>query len=380
MKAWLLVLAILASVRSADAYPYFQRSTGAFRCSQCHIAPAGGGLLTMYGLDESSDTIARGGNPKFLHGAIELPETLTISGDVRVAALANDVGATEGVELAAFPMQADLAFAIKSGAWTMVANVGARGRVRAGSSDNPGGAGSEVPDASLGSYLVSREHYVMWRPDEAEGIYVRAGRFAAPYGLRLADHTAYARRYLGYNLFEETYGLGVGYLADSVEVHATAFVFDPLQGAVRREAGGALLVEAQPGESLVLGASARASFADTTRLQAGAHAKLWLEGAKLLWQGEVHGVREQFDGPGDRWQLAANIGPVWVATRGVYIGATYQAFAEDLRVRAVTRHSADAWLSLFPRAHIELMASGRAQLVGPGEHAYLGMLQLHYWL
>ncbi|HVK85633.1 MAG TPA: hypothetical protein VM513_16045 [Kofleriaceae bacterium] len=376
----LVIVALAASVRYADAYPYFQRTSSSFRCNQCHIAPAGGGLLTPYGIEESADTIGRGGDGRFLHGLIELPETLAISGDLRAAALANDVGATEGVELAAFPMQADLAIAVKSGAWTVVVNAGARGRVRGGSSDHAGAPGSEVPDTSLASYVISREHYVMWRPDEAAGIYVRAGRFSAPYGLRHADHTMYARRYLGYNLQQETYGVGVGHFGDTVEIHATGFVYDPLQGAVRKEAGGALLVEAQPGERWVIGASARASFAETSRLQAGIHAKLYLEGANLLFQGEAHGVRELFDGPGDRWQLAANAGPVWVPARGLYTGLVYEAFAEDLRFRGVTRHAAGAWVSVFPRAHVELMASGRGQLVGPDERAYLGMLQLHYWL
>jgi hypothetical protein len=143
---------------------------------------------------------------------------------------------------------------------------------------------------------------------------VLAGRFAAPYGLRLADHTAYIRRYLGYNLLDETYSAGVGYLASSIEVHATGFVYDPLQGAARKEAGGAILVEAQPGDG-VLGASARASVAPTsTRLQAGVHAKYYLDAPKLLLQGELDTVREIFDGGVSRNQLAAYVGPVFTPT------------------------------------------------------------------
>ena len=38
----------------------------------------------------------------------------------------------------------------------------------------------------------------MWRP-AALGPYVRAGRFFAPFGLRLAEHYAYVRRDTGYN-------------------------------------------------------------------------------------------------------------------------------------------------------------------------------------
>jgi hypothetical protein len=374
MKA-LIVLLLLAA--PAAAYPHFQRSSGSVRCAQCHISPAGGGVLSAWGIEESADTLSGGGDGRFLHGAIELPEWLIVGGDARVAALANDVGGTDGTELAAFPMQADLAIGVKTGAWTVVGIVGARGRVRSGDPDTTSTA-NQVTDTSLASYVISREHYVMWRPDEAGGIYVRAGRFAAPYGLRLADHTAYVRRYLGYNLLEETYGIGVGYLADSVEVHATGFIYDPLQGSgARKEAGGAILVEAQPGDVLVIGASARAGIAnDNTRVEAGVHGKLWLEGAKLLLQGEVDGVHESIG----RNQLAAYIGPTLIAAKGLYTGIAYQAFAEDLAIHSVLRQGLDAWTSYMPRAHFEIMANARAQRIGPHENAYLAMLQLHYYL
>lgn len=374
MKA-LIILVFLAA--PAAAYPHFQRSSGSVRCAQCHISPAGGGVLTAWGMEEGGDTISGGGDGHFLHGAVELPEWLIIGGDARVAALANDVGGTDGTELAVFPMQADLALGVKSGAVTVVGIVGARGRVRSGDPDMTTTA-SQVTDTSLASYVISREHYVMWRPDEAGGIYVRAGRFAAPYGLRLADHTAYVRRYLGYNLLEETYGLGVGYLANSVEVHATGFVSDPLQGSgARKEAGGAVLVETQPGDSLVIGASARAGIAsDNTRLEGGVHGKLWLESANLLLQGEIDGVHESIG----RNQLAAYIGPTLIPARGIYTGVAYQAFAEDLAVHSVLRQGVDAWLSYLPRAHFEIMANARAQRIGPHENAFLAMLQLHYYL
>jgi hypothetical protein len=379
--AALALVALVALGAEARAYPYFQLSSGSGQCSQCHVGPAGGGLLTPWGQDERGDTVARGGDGRFLHGAIELPGWLMLGGNFRFAVLANDVGGSEGTELAAFPMQLDLAVRVARGAWSAVAIAGARGVVRSGAPDSAGSPAGEATEPSLASYAISREHYVMWRPGE-QGAYARAGRFAAPYGLRLADHTAYVRRYLGYNLLEETYGLGGGWFGDAWEVHATAFASDPLQGAPRREVGAAAMLEAQPAHALVLGASARAGIGDAdTRLQAGVHGKLWLDTARLLLQAEVHGVRQQFEaGAGDRWQLAAYAGPVLVPARGLYAGAGYQVFAEDLAVRGVTRQALDAWLAVFPRAHVEVMASARAQRIGPSERAYLGMLQLHYAL
>lgn len=377
----LLVVALLMVSTRAHAYPYFQLTTGSSQCSQCHVGPAGGGLLTEWGQEEFGDTIANGGDGRFLHGAIPTPAWLQLGGNVRLAALANDVGSSNGTELAVFPMQLDLTMRLVRGAWSAVGTLGARGRVRSGSPDSSENPGSEVESTSLASYLISREHYVLWRPG-SQGLYLRAGRFAAPYGLRVADHTAYVRRYLGFNLLEETYNVGGGWSGDDSELHATLFVYDPLQGAARKDLGAAVMFEKQATESLIIGASSRVGLSDLgTRAQGGLHGKLWAEGAKVLLQGEVDVVREMFDGgAGDRWQLAAYAGPVLMAARGIYAGVGYQVFAQDLQVRSVTRHAGDAWVSYFPRAHFEIMASARAQWVGPAERAYLGMLQLHYAL
>ena len=369
---WLAVALLMVSTR-AHAYPYFQLTTGSAQCSQCHVGPAGGGLLTQWGQEEFGDTIAVGGDGRFLHGAITPPGWLQLGGNVRLAALANDVGSSDGTELAVFPMQLDLTMRLESGAWSAVGTLGARGRVRSGSPDSS--------DSSLASYVISREHYLMWRPGP-QGLYLRGGRFAAPYGLRIADHTAYVRRYLGFNLLEETYNVGGGWSGSDSELHATLFVHDPLQGAARKDLGAAVMFEKQVIESLIVGASSRVGISDqVTRAQGGVHGKLWAEGAKVLLQGELDVVRERFDSAGgDRWQLAAYAGPVFVPARGIYAGVGYQVFAQDLQVRSVTRHAGDAWVSYFPRAHFEIMASARAQWVGPAERAYLGMLQLHYAL
>lgn len=378
----LIAIAVVFAARSAAAYPHYQLSSGTMQCAQCHVAPAGGGLLTAWGREEGADTIARGGDGRFLHGALELPPSIALGGDVRIAALANDTGSSEGIELAWFPMQADLGVRAGSETLSFTAIVGARGAVRSGAPDAPE-SDPPVGDATsppLRSYIVVRELYGMWRAEATSGPYVRAGRFAAPYGLRLADHTAYVRRYLGHNLLEETLGVGGGHLAERWELHASTFVFDPLQGPTRREVGAAVMFEAQPGD-VVVGASARVGRTDDDlRMQAGVHAKLWLADATLLLHGELDGVRQVFDAGGDRTQLAAYIGPVVVPARGVYIGAAYEAFAEDLAVRGVLRQAIGAWASVLPRAHWEVMLSSRAQRIGPHERAVVGLLQIHYYL
>lgn len=381
MRALLVLAILLGAAGSAAAYPHFQLSSGTIQCAQCHIAPAGGGLLTPWGQDEGGDTISMtGGDGHFLHGAVQLPEWLALGGDFRLAALANDTNSSNGTELAAFPMQADVATHVGN-EFSLTAVVGARGAVRSGTPNSPqmNPPVGNATSPSLRSYLIARELYGMWRADS--GAYVRAGRYAAPYGLRLADHTAYIRRYLGYNLMEETLGAGGGYIGEGWELHATAFAFDPLQGATRHEIGGAVMFEAQPAAITALGVSARVGKAtDDLRAQAGVHAKLWLEPARLMLQGELDGVHQTFDAGASRNQLAAYVGPVLVPSKGVYVGAAYEAFAEDLKFHSLLHQAVDAWISVMPRAHWEVMLSGRGQRIGPNERAAVGLLQLHYYL
>src|SRR6516225_8676416 len=108
ITALLGAVALLAGERPAAAYPQFQFSSGTNRCSQCHYSPAGGGLLTSWGRDESADTISLGGDGAFLHGLVTPPSWLGIGGDFRLAALSTDVGSPDGADTAFFPMQADL--------------------------------------------------------------------------------------------------------------------------------------------------------------------------------------------------------------------------------------------------------------------------------
>jgi hypothetical protein len=93
--------------RQAAAYPQFQFASGTGRCSQCHYAPDGGGLITAWGRDESGDTISLGGDGAFLHGLWRPPSWLALGADFRLAALRNAPGGYESPEYDVFPMQAD---------------------------------------------------------------------------------------------------------------------------------------------------------------------------------------------------------------------------------------------------------------------------------
>ena len=128
----------------AEAYPQFQFSTGAARCSDCHYSPAGGGLINAYGRAEAGDTIsAYGGDGSFLHGAWTPPDWVDFGADLRLALLGKDVG--DDARGTFFPMQGDTYVRFAFGQFSAYLNVGPR-------------AAPREPRQSFGQRFVSREH------------------------------------------------------------------------------------------------------------------------------------------------------------------------------------------------------------------------------
>ncbi|HVV82128.1 MAG TPA: hypothetical protein VHE35_03585 [Kofleriaceae bacterium] len=362
--------ATAARATPAAGYPYFQLTSGNDTCSACHVSPSGGGPLTEWGRGESGDTLARGGDGAFLHGAVELPAWLDVGGDVRLAALVNDVGSANGAERALFPMQAELSVHAHGGGWHVIAAAGLLDAVRQAPV-----AATEQPAAP---WLVSPAHYVLWRAGE-RGPYARAGKFATPYGLGLADHTTYVRRQPGLGLDEEPYAVSAGYLGAAWDVHATAFVSDPWRGPADREAGGAVKLERRLGPR-VLQASARIGAApDDVRARAGVSGGWWYAPASLLALVELDGGWEALP-MGGRPQLTTYAGLAWLPARGVVAGTAYEHDDEDLAAGGDTRDALDLWSTFMPIAHVELGLSSRYQWIAGGGRAAMALFQVHYFL
>jgi hypothetical protein len=382
----LFAIVLLASAREAAAYPQFQFSSGTNRCSQCHYSPAGGGLLTSWGRDESADTISLGGDGAFLHGLVALPSWLGIGGDFRLAIINNDVGSPAGAEVAAFPMQADLYVrAALTESLSLNVTGGVRGVVRPDDGSVSGRFAAAADD------FISREHYVMWRPS-ATGPYIRAGRFFAPYGLRFVEHVYYVRRYTGFNLYEETYGGSAGYVADDWEAHLTGFVpvptslASPLRAIGPSESGVAGYGEVRIAKMSALAGQFRIALgSEASRYQVGGIGKLWLEKAKLLFLGEADFIHKTYSGPAyAENQFVSYVGAHFFPVRGLMGAIAYERYQENLDVSTTGRNAYDLQLNFFPWAHCEAVLLGRYQLTGSGAidggTASLLMLQLHYYL
>src|SRR5262249_50445723 len=144
-----------------------------------------------------------GTKPEFLMGAFTTPRWLQFGGDLRGAA---GYIRTPEEAVAIFPMQAELAFRVVVGNISLHVTGGGR----------PAETGFEST-----THAWSREHYLMFRqnPDENTGLYIRVGRMMPIFGLRLAEHPTYTRRFGGTQLFSETYGASVSYIDNSFEAH-----------------------------------------------------------------------------------------------------------------------------------------------------------------
>ncbi|MFN0249687.1 MAG: hypothetical protein ACKV2T_22590 [Kofleriaceae bacterium] len=364
-----LATIVVAISERADAYPQFQLSLGADRCTACHLSPAGGGLINAYGRDEAGGTVSAGGDGRFAHGVWEPPEWLALGADLRFASAFKAQGGDR--ELLAFPMQADVYVRAGGEALSFALTVGLRG-------------GARDPQPRLVERIASREHYLMYQREN--GSYLRAGRFFPVFGIRSQDHTAFVRRYLGFHTLEEPYGIGAGWFADSWEAHVSAYVPRPIEflGAGLRASGATVYAEKRLFEdTAAIAGQARVAKSDTDVIATtGVVGKRWFPEAEIMLLGEIDLQRQQFAssiGP-TRYQLAAYGGASTFVARGWMVGTALHWWQPDLRARSA-RTAFQLDLQYFPRAHVELhllaRAGGAGDLDDPG---LLTLLQLHYYL
>jgi hypothetical protein len=375
VSLWLLLA--LFGTRQAQAYPQWQLSSGSVRCTQCHFAPGGGGLVTQYGRDAIGDEESTfGGNGSLFYGAGHLPSWLAFGGDLRGAYVAQAVQDPSGTSQAVFPMQADLEARIAVYDFSIYATGGVRGQVRSNL--------DLVPDQNYQpistSRLISREHYVMWRP-AALGPYARVGRFYAPFGLRLAEHIFYVRRDLGFNQLEESYNLSLGTIGESGEVHVTAYAPDELRHIGGRAWGVAVYAEHRVlDDTGVIGAQGKIELdGGASRAVGGLLGKSFVSGLKTLFLAEADVVRLMTAG-GDSTQFVGAAGAAVFPVKGVMLTLLAERRQTDLRVRDTATDAGTLLVNWFPYAHFELQVMGRVQLPSGGSAAKTLFAQLHYIL
>jgi hypothetical protein len=155
----------------------------------------GGGLLTPYGRSLSRQELSTfgrtpagatiGREEQFLYGALGKslgPVQLGI--ELRPSHLDLDIDGTS--DSRNFLMNADLLAAYRGHGWTVYGELGRQ----------PGSDGAKI------------DSYEYWVAHETgKGLGFRAGRFLPAYGVRFADHTAFTRSVLGFEKYDQVFGL-----------------------------------------------------------------------------------------------------------------------------------------------------------------------------
>jgi hypothetical protein len=378
--AWAALLslaALLLWATPAQAYPQWQFSTGVTRCNQCHFSPAGGGLLKSFGRDAMADDLSTWqGNGNFLHGAVDLPAAVNLGADARLALVSHDNDGPDQPHTAIFPMQFDLYGRVDQGPFAVQATLGVRGQVR--KTEAP------IPASNFQSEnqtrFVSREHWIAWQP-AARGLYGRAGRFFAPFGLRPAEHLVYVRRDLGFNSLEETYGASVGYLENDWEGHFTLFAPDFLQDG-HQETGAAAYAEKRLWkERAAVGLQAKYGHRDNVHKSIGGLiGKLFIAPINVLLMSEANLVRQSASGHGVG-QFVGLFGASWMPpVRGLLLSLWGERLQGSFSTRDTSVNALMGTVSWFPYPHFELQIVGRVQGADGGDTFKTFLTQLHYFL
>jgi hypothetical protein len=352
---------------TAEAYPQFQLSRDP-TCTSCHVSPAGGGVLNENGL-ATAETISQWGTaPEFFYGKIPRPDWLMLGGDVRAAS-----GYVQTPEklLASFPMQLEAYGRAVLGAFSLQVDVGAR----------EAQSGNEAA-----THVESREHYLTWQqqPGENTGLYVRVGRFMPVFGLRLAEHLTYIRRWGGTPLYGETYGLAVEYVDPRFEVHATGFIKDPIADTPEHSNGAAAIAEVRLNERLSLGAEGMVTQSDDEKkFRVGALAKLYLPGPDLLLQFEGQFMNQLIEPRGAPKQIIAYLLASRFVNPAFLVDVGLGFFDENLQITQLHRECIDLNFHWFATSHIEALFTGRFETLAfgnAGPNAGYALAQLHYRL
>ncbi|HEX2689400.1 MAG TPA: hypothetical protein VHN14_22415 [Kofleriaceae bacterium] len=339
----------------ADAYPQYQLSRDQM-CSDCHLSPAGGGLLSENGYNVAEMFSQFGTAPEFTYGKIPTPSWLALGGDLRGAA---GYIRTPDNAVTGFPMQADLYLHAAYKGFSLQLVGGARPAQWITNNGTPG-----VLDR-----LWSREHYVMWQQNEGggDGLFIRTGRFMPVFGLRLVEHPDYTRRYGGTPLYAETYAAAVEYVTPAWEAHVTGFVEDPLIDPVVHDSGVAGYGEVRLNPRLAVGGEAMLTTSDgQTRIRAGATGKLYVPGADVLVQAELQFVHQQVTGPGTDDQLVGYVMGSRSFGSAFLLDLGLGHYDENLAIQGLDRDAVDINLHWFVTSHLELVLQNRIEGIGLG--------------
>ena len=202
-----VMICFLAGAGRAGAEPRFL-SKQYTRCSSCHYSAAGGGLLTPYGRSLSGQELSTTRRMNAQPGAEG-----TVSGEE--AFLYDAFGEALGpVQLGITLRPSYLHY--ESGSFSddrnLLMNADVEGAYRAHGFTVYGEAGRIPEIGTQEAKLYSREHWVSY--EGKHGIGIKAGRYMPAYGVYFSDHTSLNRNDLGFDKYDQVYGVEISHTSE----------------------------------------------------------------------------------------------------------------------------------------------------------------------
>jgi hypothetical protein len=376
MRMWMTrfaALVVLAGLfplaHAVSAEPAFL-SKQYTRCTSCHVSPTGAGLLSSYGRSLSSRELSTTGNRGTVDPDNPAPER---EAQFLWGALGNTLGPLQlGVELrpsrvrssfAGFTdsrgilMNADVIAAVQKNGWTFY-----------------GEAGRELkPEPAFGSY----EHWAGY--ESTGGVGFRAGRFFPAYGVHFADHTAYNREGLGFDKYDQVYGVEVSRNTSRslVQVMVSPGLAESIIDDSRARsfnASGRWQLDLGPSMTVVGSGLFRAESEIAPKQGSAGLAFGFAPTSKLtIWsQGDVRGD----DDNGASFVFVNET--AYEAIRGLWLKVSPQVRTESGPQPQIVRLALSA--VFLPRTHVNVNATYYRDKPAGSQPVHIGLLQLHLYL
>jgi hypothetical protein len=290
----LTLVGLSAIMDRAHAEPWLAVRSG-LQCANCHVNPSGGGQRTAFGNAWAGTALARdrmSGDDTSEPWTGAINRWLSVGGDFRARVAGMDIidGDDPPTEFEVQDMFAYLTVQI-------VPN-----RLMVHIDQRVGPRGSS-----------NRQSYALLRPRRGS-LYMRAGRFFLPHGLRLADDSAFVRQATGINF--TTPDTGVEFGLDGRRWSAQVAITNGTAGAPEIDDGKQLSASATYIRSgWRVGASVNHNDTDLgDRRMAGVHAGV--RTGPVAWLAAIDYIRDDSH-PGDRQDSrAALVEANWMPTRG----------------------------------------------------------------
>jgi hypothetical protein len=371
IASFAVVAAVLLVARRADAYPWMIRH-GYTGCAPCHTDPSGGaGVLTEYGRAQSdlllrmrygeADTGEADKTSGFLWGLAPLPTQVRLSGDFREAYFSNQVAGAPLLQ-EFITMRADFTADVKLGRLRLAGNLGYA----------PEGDLAAAITTNSSDNLISREHWIGVELDDDGAWLLRAGRIALPFGIRMIEHTLFARVLTRTDIDDtQQDGLALSFGRDKMrgEIMGIAGNFQ-IQQDEFRERGYSLYLEYAPITTLSVGASSlftRATrdivYGVTDYRYANGGFARYAPVKPLVLLAEVDSVYQSLTWNGHRGGFAGFVQADYEPTQGFHVMLTGEAMNSGT---AGEPNSYDAWLSAvwFFLPHMDVRFDGIYSVLG----------------